>query len=80
MSETTQAPPSTGKTAIAGAVISILGIVAAVKPQYVPVIGAIQQALPQVQEAIGIVIASVGTVVTAVGHPPKWLRKLFGRK
>lgn len=69
----------TGKTTIVGAVITMLGVFAVAKPKYLPIIGAIQAAAPQIQDAVGVIITSVGTVVTAVAHPPKWLRKVFGK-
>lgn len=66
----------TGKTTVIGAVVTILGVVAIVKPKYVPVVGALRAVAPQLQEAIGVILTGVGTIITSIAHPPKWLRKL----
>lgn len=64
-----------GRTATLGAVVSILGVVAAIAPKTAPIVGAITAAAPYVP----VLMTAGGSVLAAFGHPPKWLRRLFGK-
>ena len=70
---------SGGKVSTIGAIVSILGVVSAIYPKSVPVIGAVQAAAPVLQVAVPAILTSAGSVAAAFGHPPSWLRKLFGK-
>lgn len=70
---------SGGKTSTIGAILSILGVISAIYPKSVPVIGAVQNAAPVLQVAVPAALTAVGSVVAAFGHPPAWLRRAFGK-
>lgn len=68
-----------GKLSTSGVILAVLGVFAAAFPKAVPVISAVQNAAPVLQAVIPIGITAVGSVLAAFGHPPAWLRKLFGK-
>lgn len=68
-----------GKVSTFGAIVSILGVVSALYPKSVPVVSAVQAAAPVLHDTVPAALTAVGAVVAAFGHPPAWLRRIFGK-
>lgn len=71
--EDTGPPPArpNGSQAIVGAIIAIVGVLAAVNPTNV-VLRALNEAAPQLATAIPTVISSCGAIIAALSQPPRF--------
>ena len=63
-------PRSNGTQAIAGAVIAIVGVLAAAHPGSA-LLRALTEAAPQLATAIPTVISACGAIIAALSDPPK---------
>ncbi len=66
--------PRSGAQAVAGAVIAVLGALAAVRPDN-PLLKVLSDAVPQVAATLPAVITACGAVIAALSDPPKVGRK-----
>ena len=66
--------PAGGGQAIAGALIAIVGMLAAANPQSV-LLRALTEATPQLATAIPTVISACGAIIAALSPPPRIGRK-----
>jgi len=66
-------PQQDGRQAIAGAVIAILGVVAAANPRSV-VLKALSDSAPQLATAIPTIISACGAIIAALSPPPRLAR------
>lgn len=65
---------TSGTQAVLGALVAIVGVVAAVNPSN-PLLRAIGNAAPQVAAAVPTVITACGAIVAAFSQPPRFLRR-----
>lgn len=66
-------PRQEGRQAIAGAVIAILGVIAAANPRSL-FLRALSDAAPQLATAIPAVISACGATIAALSPPPRLTR------
>ena len=66
-------PQQDGRQAIVGAVIAILGVVAAANPRSV-VLRALSDSAPQLATAIPAIISACGAIIAALSPPPRLTR------
>jgi hypothetical protein len=64
------APPKSGLQAVFGAVVAVLGVLAAANPQSV-LLRAINEAVPQIANAVPTVITACGAIIAAFSQPPR---------
>ena len=62
--------PKTGTQAMLGAVVAVVGVLAAANPQSV-VLKAINDAVPQLATVVPTLITACGAVIAALSQPPK---------
>ena len=60
-----------GRQAITGAVIAIVGVIAAANPANV-VLRALNDAAPQLATAIPMVVSACGAIIAALSPPPRF--------
>jgi hypothetical protein len=63
-----------GSQAITGAVIAIVGVIAAANPTNV-VLRALSDAAPQLATAIPMVVSACGAIIAALSPPPRFTRR-----
>ena len=61
--------PASGAQAIAGALMAVLGVLAAANPHNL-VLRAVNDAAPQLAAAIPTLVTACGAVIAAFSHPP----------
>ena len=66
----TEGQKSSGLHAVFGAVVAVVGVVAAANPQSV-VLRAINDAVPQLATAVPAVITACGAIIAAFSQPPR---------
>ena len=67
------APRQDGRQAIGGAVIAILGVIAAANPRSM-VLKALSDSAPQLATAIPTIISACGAIIAALSPPPRLTR------
>jgi hypothetical protein len=67
------APPKSGAQAVFGALVAVLGVLAAANPQSV-LLRAVNEAVPQIANAVPTVITACGAIIAAFSQPPRLRR------
>lgn len=67
------APPKSGMQAVFGAVVAVIGVLAAANPQSV-LLRAINEAVPRIASAVPTVITACGAIIAAFSQPPRLRR------
>ena len=67
-------PHKSGTQAVVGAVLAIVGVLAAANPSNL-ILKAISEAAPQLAAAVPTVITACGAIVAALSQPPELARK-----
>lgn len=67
-------PRSSGTQAVVGAVLAVVGVLAAANPSNL-VLQAISNAAPQLANAVPTLITTCGAILAAVSAPPKWAER-----
>ena len=67
-------PHATGTQAVVGAVIAMLGVLAAANPGSA-LLKALNEAVPQLASAVPTVVTAFGAIIAAFSPPPRLARK-----
>jgi uncharacterized protein YybS (DUF2232 family) len=62
--------PWRGSRAVFGAVVAVVGVLAAANPQSA-VLKALNEAVPQLADAVPTLITACGALIAAFSHPPQ---------